>query len=471
VSGTAPVDPTALDATALAVAVRTRELSPVEILAAYRARGEQLNGPLNAIVTRDERAEALAREAEAAVLRGDQLGPLHGVPFTIKDSLDTAGVRTTRGSLLFAEHVPHRDATAVARMRAAGAIPLGKTNMPEFALWWESGNRVFGATSNPWDLSRTAGGSTGGEAAALAVGMTAVGLGSDVGGSIRIPASHCGVVGFKPTHGRVPITGHWPDSLQRFMHVGPLARSVRDVALALTVLAGPDGVDWHAVPVPVPAVPDVPGELGRLRVACSARGLGPVAPEVAAVVEAAGAALAGAGAQVESTPWEPPDCNRLTLTVYGCEASGFFADLTAGREDDLHPLLRARLGRPLPPLPDYVEAEAEVERIRASLTAFLRDHDVLLCPSASVPAHRHDMTELVVDGRAHHPRDVMRATIPFDLTGSPALTVPFGSSPDGLPIGVQVVGRRFEEETVLRVGLALEALRGPLRRPPLALAA
>jgi aspartyl-tRNA(Asn)/glutamyl-tRNA(Gln) amidotransferase subunit A len=460
-------DPTHLDATALAAAIRTGDVSPVEALAAYRARAERLNGPLNAIVAVDERAEDAARAAERALGRGDAVGPLHGVPFTAKDSLDVAGLPATRGSLLFADHVPSRDAEAVARLRRAGAILVGKTNLPEFALWWETGNRVHGTTRNPWDLDRTSGGSTGGEAAALAAGLTALGLGSDVGGSIRIPSSHCGTVGLKATHGRVPITGHWPESLQRFMHVGPMARSVRDVALALRVLAGPDGADWHAVPVPPPEVPDGPGDLRGLRVACSPGGFGPTAGDVAAVVDAAGAALAAAGATVEAATPELPDCNVLTLTLYGCEASGYFAGVTAGREDDLHPFLRARLGRPLPPLADYVEAEAEVERIRGRLTRFLRAHDVLLCPVAAIPAHAHDMAELVVDGEAHHPRSVMRAAIPFDLTGSPALAVPFGTSPEGLPIGVQVVGRRFDEETVLRVGMALEQARGPLPRPPL----
>ena len=161
--------------------------------------------------------------------------PLHGVPFTIKDSIDTAGVRTTRGSKLFSDHVPGRDAEVVTRLRAAGGIPLAKTNLPDFALWWETDNLVFGRTVNPWDPDRTSGGSSGGEAAAIAAGLSPLGIGSDLGGSIRLPAHYCGVVGLKATHGRVPLTGHWPDTLLRFMHVGFLARSVRDVALALSL--------------------------------------------------------------------------------------------------------------------------------------------------------------------------------------------------------------------------------------------
>ena len=172
--------------------------------------------------------------------RGQRLGPLHGVPVTFKDTLDTAGVRTTAGSLLFAERAPSRDATVVARLRAAGAIPLAKTNVPEFALWWETDNRVFGLTRNPWNPERTAGGSSGGEAAAIATGLSPLGIGSDLGGSIRQPAHYCGVVGLKPTHGLVPFRGHWPATLLGFNHVGPIARSVADISLALSVLAGPN---------------------------------------------------------------------------------------------------------------------------------------------------------------------------------------------------------------------------------------
>jgi aspartyl-tRNA(Asn)/glutamyl-tRNA(Gln) amidotransferase subunit A len=237
-----------LGAAELARRIRRADLSPVEVILALRERAEAVNPGLNALVTHFEDAEARAKEAEAAVRDGGELGPLHGVPFTVKDSFDTAGVRTTRGSRLFTDRVPDSDAAVVARLRAAGAIPIAKTNLPEFALWWETDNRLFGRTANPWDSGRTAGGSSGGEAAALGAGLTPLGLGSDLGGSIRLPAHYCGVVGLKPTHGRVPLTGHWPEVLLGFMHAGPLARSVGDAWLALAVLAGPDGHDWHAAP-------------------------------------------------------------------------------------------------------------------------------------------------------------------------------------------------------------------------------
>jgi Asp-tRNA(Asn)/Glu-tRNA(Gln) amidotransferase A subunit family amidase len=451
-----------IDATELAARIRGREVSPVEALAEHRQRIEQLNPELNAIVTESPDADERAREAERAVLRGgDELGPLHGVPFTVKDTFDTAGLRTTRGSRLFADHIPERDATVVARARAAGGILLGKTNTPEFALWWETSNLVFGRTSNPHDPRRTSGGSSGGEAVAVATGMSSLGLGSDLGGSIRLPAHYCGAVGLKPTHGRVPLTGHFPETLQRFTHAGPLGRSVRDAALALSVLEGPDGVDWYAGRVPEP-----PGE-APLRVGWTAtHAFGPVAPEIAAAVAQAADALAAAGAtvaEVELEGFGDIDANTLTLVLYGAESVPYFDELVGARRDQLHPALLRRLEARATALDEYVAAEAIVERLRRDLASFFRNYDVLLCPTAPVVAPVHDAEEIAIAGSTYAPRAAMRATIPFDLTGSPALTLPFARSSEGLPIGVQLVGRRFEDETVLRVGLLLEATSPPSR--------
>ncbi len=461
-----------LDATELAERIRAKALSPVDVVRAHLARIEAVNPKLNAIVTLFADAEDRARAAEAAVRRGERLGPLHGVPFTIKDCVDTAGVRTTRGSRLFATHGPAADATVVARLRAAGGIPIAKTNLPEFALWWETGNLVFGRTVNPWNPARTTGGSSGGEAAAIAAGCSPLGIGSDVGGSIRLPAHYCGIAGLKPTHGRVPLTGHWPETLLDFMHVGPMARTVRDVALGLAVMAGPDGRDWHAPPVPVPDLPRCDGPLPRLRVGWLAdEGFGPVDREIAATVARAAEALAKRGCQVEPVrlPWlEARDCNTLTMTVFAPTARRYFAPIIAGREADLSSVLRRRLGGPLPSVEAYADAEVEVEGLRRDLAGYFTRYDLLLCPTVAVAAHPHEQTECVINGQAYPPRQVVRTTAPFDLTGSPALSVPFGWSPDGLPIGVQVVGRHFDEPTVLRVGLALEAAREPgPRQPPL----
>ncbi|HVE16080.1 MAG TPA: amidase, partial [Chthoniobacterales bacterium] len=231
------------DATKLAELIRTGEVSPVEVVQAHLDRIAAVNPKINAIVSVAEGALEAARTAEAAVASGEKLGPLHGVPFTVKDSIDTAGILTQRGSPIFKGRVPDTDATAVARVKAAGGIVLAKTNPPEFAYSIESDNLLTGRTNNPWDLERTPGGSSGGESAAIAAGMSPLGLASDLSISVRGPAAHTGVIGFKPTHGRIPLTGHWPRVPRRLWHIGPMARTVRDVALAYSIMAGPDGFD------------------------------------------------------------------------------------------------------------------------------------------------------------------------------------------------------------------------------------
>ena len=266
----------------LAELIRSRALSPVEVVQAHLDRIEELNPRLNAVVIfPQEDPLALAREAEAAVMRGDELGPLHGVPFTLKDCIETAGLRMTLGSKLLADNVSEQDALVYTRLRGAGGILLGKTNMPEFALWWETGNLVFGLTRNPWNLEHTAGGSSGGEASAMASGMSPLGLGTDLGGSIREPSAFCGLVGLKPTIGRVPYTGIQPQVIFRAIHVGPMARTARDVALAMSVLAGPDGVDPYAIDVPVQDYMNLDGPVSGLRVGFS--------PTAGIAVEPAGA--------------------------------------------------------------------------------------------------------------------------------------------------------------------------------------
>jgi aspartyl-tRNA(Asn)/glutamyl-tRNA(Gln) amidotransferase subunit A len=459
-----------LSATELARRVRTKKISPVEIMRVHLERIEAVNPRVNAIVTVNARAEEEARAAESAVMRGDELGRLHGVPFTVKDSFDTAGLRTARGSRLFAGHVPEADATAVGRLKASGGILLGKTNVPEFSFWWETANALFGRTVNPWNADRTPGGSSGGEAAAIAAGLSPLGLGSDVGVSIRGPAHYCGIAGLKGTHGRIPLTGHWPETLRRFWHVGPIARTVLDLAVALTVLAGPDGYDPYALPVPTPDIPDGNDPLPPLRVGWMAeRGFGAVDPDVAATVRRAAEALKGQGCRVEevSIPGlERRDCNALTMTLFGAEAGRYFEGVIAGRHEELYPAARRRLAVRVESLADYVKSEVEVEGLRHDLAAYFRAYDLLLCPVAPVPAFPHEIATLALHGKTLPARHVMRATLPFNLTGSPALAVPFDWSPDGLPIGVQIVGRHFDEGTVLRTGMALEKAAGSAGRRP-----
>ena len=448
-----------LDAVGLAEGIRDRRFSPVQVLTACLERIDALNPRLNAIVTMVDGAMERSRQAESAVMRGESWGPLHGVPFTVKDCIDTAGIRTTGGSLIFADNVPHRDATVVTRLLDAGGVMMAKTNLPEFALWWETGNRIFGTTNNPWDESRTTGGSSGGEAAAVSSGMSPLGIGSDVGGSIRQPASLCGLVGLKATHGRIPLTGHWPDALLRYMHVGPLTRTVRDAALALGILSGADGADPYALSVPPPEI-DVDGPLGELRIGwCGEGPFAPVAAEVQGTVERAAGAFEAMGHRVEAVSldsWNELSGQAISDAIYAAEGRHWLAPIIEGKEDLLAPTIVRRLSAPPPSMETYQEAVAACELLRQDTAALFAAYDLLLCPTTPLPAHPHNSAKLVIDGQEVVGRNALRATIPFDLTGSPAVSVPFGRSSDGLPIGVQIVGRHLDEKTVLKAAAALE---------------
>ena len=281
--------------------IRTKQFSSREVVQAHLDRIEAVNPKINAVVTlMAEEALTSADAADKAVATGAPLGPLHGVPFSIKDALDTAGVLTQRGSKLFAGNIPDKDATAVARFKVAGGIPLIKTNLPEFSAWTESDNLVTGRTNNPWNLERTPGGSSGGESAALAAGMSPIGIGSDVMISVRGPAAFTGVAALKATHGRVPYTGHYPRVTSHWWHVGPMARTIRDVALGYTILKGPDGLDGYAIHARE-AEPDGGGLAGQpVRVGwVSDAAFAPVDSEITAAVAAAAAQLADLGCAVE----------------------------------------------------------------------------------------------------------------------------------------------------------------------------
>jgi aspartyl-tRNA(Asn)/glutamyl-tRNA(Gln) amidotransferase subunit A len=303
------------DATKLAELIRTREISPVEVMRAHLDRIEAVNPKVNAIVTIAEAALDSAKDAEAAVLRGDELGPLHGVPFTAKDSIDTAKVLTQRGSPIFKGRMPDTDATSVARMKKAGGILLAKTNLPEFSYWIESDNLLTGRTKNPWNLDLTPGGSSGGESAAIAAGMSPLGLGTDLGISLRGPAAHTGIVSLKATHGRVPMTGIWPRVPRRLWHVGPMARSIRDLSLAFSQLDGPDGQDGYSSSV-IPLNTGAGSSKKRsLRIGWLVEpGFGPIDPEVTAAVQAAAEALRDFGTLLNQCTF--PHLSAISPSMY-----------------------------------------------------------------------------------------------------------------------------------------------------------
>lgn len=449
------------DATQLAEMIRNREVSPVEVLQAHLDRIADVDPKVNAMVTLADDAMASARAAEAAVMAGEELGPLHGVPFTAKDSIDTAGVMTQRGSPIYKGRTPNADATSVARMKAAGGILLGKTNLPEFSYWIESDNLLSGRSNNPWDLTRTPGGSSGGESAAIAAGMSPLGLGTDLAISVRGPAAQTGIVSLKATHGRVPMTGIWPRAPRRFWHVGPMARSIRDLALAFGQLAGPDGQDaFSSIAAPINAgaafTPARPLRIGWM----VGPGFGPVDREVVATVSAAADALKSMGLHVE--PVGIPALERdFALDVFNrlhvMEMKPAFAKATEGRKpEELYKMATTMLSLPDTPMADYIDAEQAAERIRDGYADYFSRFDVLLTHVLPIPAHKHGVGEFVIDGQKVDATYLQGATVPLNLTGLPGISMRFGTSQEGLPINVQLVGKWLDEATILHVASLLE---------------
>lgn len=449
------------DATKLAELIRTKEISPVEVVQAHLDRIEAVDPKVNAIVTVADGVLEAARAAERAVLAGDELQPLHGVPFTAKDSIDTAGVATQRGSPIFEGRTPDTDATSVARMKMAGGILLAKTNLPEFSYWIESDNLLSGRSNNPWDLTRTPGGSSGGESAAIAAGMSPLGLGTDLAISLRGPAAQTGIVSLKATHGRVPMTGIWPRVPRRFWHVGPMARSVRDLALAFSQLAGPDGQDAFSTSNALFDAGVGRAPYRQLRVGWMVGpGFGPVDPEVTATVEAAAGALASVGVFVE--PVSIPALERdFALDVFNrlhvMEMKPAFEEATAGRRpEELYKMAKTMLSLPDTTMKDYIAAEQAAERLRDGYAEYFRKYDALITHVLPIPAHKHGAAQFVIDGKKVDATYLQGATVPLNVTGLPGLSMRFGTSKKGLPINVQLVGNWLAESTILHLASLLE---------------
>jgi Asp-tRNA(Asn)/Glu-tRNA(Gln) amidotransferase A subunit family amidase len=455
--------------------LRTGAISVAELAEAHIQQIERLNPQLNTLVDFDaEKVRARARMHDAWTGTRERR-PLFGLPVTVKSSIATRGLKCEIGSLLHKGDVPREDAVAVARLRAAGALILGTTNCPEFLMAYETDNLLHGRTRNPWDLERSPGGSSGGESAAIAAGLSAAGLGSDSGGSVRVPAHFTGICSLKPTPGRIPGRGHLPPCVGPFSilgAIGPMARTIADVTLLFNMLSGHDPVDPASSPVAL-REPSL-DELRSNRIGFFEDDeLVPVTTETRAAVQAAAAALREAGFRVE--PFRPGTLEPLRKLWWKffvqCGAM-FYASEIRGREQELSPIFNEFLGiaAGAPPLSaaELLNAWAELDLLRAKTLEEMRRYPVLLCPVASIPAFWHGERTWSVEGRMVEYLDAWRHTQWFNALAAPAAVVPVGCSPEGLPIGVQIVARPFEDETALGIAAIVDASFG-YRAPEIAL--
>jgi Asp-tRNA(Asn)/Glu-tRNA(Gln) amidotransferase A subunit family amidase len=463
---TEPCDLTAIEARRL---IGRRKLSPVELLDSCLGRIAAVNHAVNAMVAMDEdRAKAAAKEAEAAVMRGDCLGALHGLPIGIKDLEETKGLRTTWGSPIFANHIPDRDEAMVTNLRKAGAIVVGKTNTPEFGAGANTRNIVYGATGNPFDPTRSAAGSSGGSGVALATGMVPIASGSDTGGSLRNPAAFNGIVGFRPSPGLVPAErrGHGWSNLPV---LGPMARNAADAALLLSAMADDDGLDPLAYTLPGRRVrggdpnlyPPMQVDLASLRVAATPDfGFAPTENHIREVFASRVAALSPLFGRVEHTT---PDCAGTDESFEILRATGFIAshaEKCRTRPQDVGPNVRANVEEGLRySLADYARAATEQTRIYRVWQSFFRDHDVILTPAITVsPRPWSELYPAVIDGKPTRTYfHWLAMAYAVTLVGHPAISIPLGVDRAGMPFGLQIVGPRGGDAIVLAVAAAIEA--------------
>lgn len=445
--------------TQLAAAIQAGHVTAIEALDAHLAQLALHNPGLNAVVTLDaDQARARAHDADAALARGEVWGPLHGVPFTLKDAFATAGMRTTTG-VTSLDHVPHGDSTVAARLKAAGGVLFGKTNVAPMLADYQTANPIFGRTNNPWNVGRTPGGSSGGAAAAVAAGLTSFDIGTDLSGSIRIPAAYCGVYGLKLTEHRVSLAGLIPGlppppSVRLMSCVGPLARTVEDLALLYAIIAGPDGRDTDVPPVPVTTAAML--DLTQLRVAVAPTFPGlPVAAAIGAAIDGLAHELTRAGAQVDAATLPAADVSE------DLARAGALIGMMVGATDvDEH--------TPPATLAQYLDALHRRDQSIIAWERFFEAWDVLVCPASMTTAFAHcePGAPLYVDGQSVDYWTVGAHTTLFNYTGHPAVVVPYGVDADGLPIGVQLVGKRWDEARLLATAHALVERGGLFRRPP-----
>jgi amidase len=459
----------------MAAGIRNRLFSVGDLVDAHLRRIERLNPKLNAFAAMDlEDVRRQARLAAEAVSSGIPLGPLHGVPITVKSSIDTAGLLCEAGTAVRRGYKPSADAPLVSRLKAAGAIVLGTTTVPEFLMAWETRSALHGQTNSPWDLERTPGGSSGGEAALIAACCSAGGIGSDGGGSIRVPAHFSGICGLKPTPGRIPATGHFPASAGPFALlgvVGPMTRTVKDLQLMLQVTAGPDNADPNAAPVRALQYDPVPlRKTTRIGYFEDEPGT-PVTAETRAAVQQAAQALREAGFIVE--PFRPEgleEARRLWHVLFIDCVAMLLQQVYKDREPDMYSIVKEIIDRAEqdPPLTAFSLLDTLFRRdtVRTAVLDQMNRYPILLCPVSATPAFRHGERSWMVDGRTVGYFESFSYSQWFNLLGNPAAVVPVGRSPEGLPIGVQIVGRPWEEERVLAVAEFIEKAGG-YREPPL----
>jgi len=459
---------TELPAWQMAAGIRDRCFSAADLVEAHLSQIARWNPKLNAFVAIDEiRARRDARNADEALRRGQPLGALHGVPVTIKSSIDVAGLLCEAGTAVRRGHIPTSDAPLVSRLKRAGAIVLGNTTVPEFLMAWETHSALYGRTNSPWDLERTPGGSSGGEAAAIAAGCSAAGIGSDGGGSIRVPAHFSGICGLKPTPGRIPATGHFPASVGPFALlgvVGPMARTVRDVQLMFEAIAGPDNGDPNAAPVPLRSFSAT--SLRQSRVGYfEDDGRTPVTPETRRAIQRAARVLTAVGFTVE--PFRPEgldNARRLWRVLFIDGVAMLLRQAYEGRESEMYSIVReiVQEAAAAPPLTTerFLETLFERDAVRSRFLEQMDRYPILLCPVNAVPAFRHGERSWNVDGQQVDYLAASSYSQWFNLLGNPAAAVPMDRSDTGLPIGVQIVGRPWEEERVLAIAAVLEEATG-----------